>query len=214
MRSSCSFAPLANKRRLSAEIILRSRDRAGMNFPSLNLSLDRACARFETASSSDRNVRYEIKSAKELRLLPTNALSSRGVEFAGSHEKLALFFRISVREGKGRAKGVGERDCWRVDRISRERWRRRGGEDERRRMAEREKRAGQENGDGGRLFMGTHNSRPLLKLPPGNGLRQPARNLSKFPQCVIYSGPAMPFRITRTTCRGHRLLASLSLICA
>lgn len=39
------------------------------------------------------------------------------------------------------------------------------------------------------VFMATHNSCPLLKLPLGNGLRRLVRNLSKFPGRVIYSQP-------------------------
>lgn len=44
------------------------------------------------------------------------------------------------------------------------------------------------------VFMGTHNSWPLLKLLLENGLRRLARNLSKFPERVIYSYLAASFR--------------------
>lgn len=126
----------------------------------------------------------------------------------GSRDKrLALFFRISVRMDKGRAwRGVGiypreKRECERVGRISRRRWkteendrRRRRGErvGRKREMPSRAAARREENGEG-QVFMGTHNSCPLLKLPSENGLRRLAQNLSKFPERVIYSCSAAPY---------------------
>lgn len=43
---------------------------------------------------------------------------------------------------------------------------------------------------------GTHNSCLLLKLPPENGLRRLARNLSKFPGRVIYFLVPLPLLLS------------------
>jgi hypothetical protein len=64
--------------------------------------------------------------------------------------------------------------------------------------------AREENGEG-QVFMGTHNSCSLLKLPLENGLRRLARNLSKFPERIIYSCPGRTFPLRITNLNSSRV---------
>lgn len=116
----------------------------------------------------------------------------------GSREKrLALFFRISVHGDKGLVKRAEERGTNARGRRKSESLSREVGKRVRRKTArtveEREKCSRREENGEGQVFMGTHNSWPLLKLPPENGLRRLARNLSKFPGRVIYSRSGRSF---------------------